>query len=531
MPERGAQGSDAGGRQQPGIPAGLIVESAPNAIIVVDRAGRMTLVNSQAEKLFGYSRQELLGQPIEMLVPERLRGQHSSYREGFAATPQVRPMGAGRDLAGLRKDGTEIPIEIGLSPFRAQEQLYVLASIVDISKRKQVEQEHRDLEARFQHAQKLESLGVLAGGIAHDFNNLLTGVLGHAELALMQMPAGTPAREHLEHIQQASHRAAELCRQMLAYAGKGRFVVELLDLSRMVQEMTYLLEVSISKKVVLMYNLAGNLPAVEADATQVRQVLMNLITNASEAIGENSGVITISTGAAHCDQDYLRQVYGAEDLPEGNYASLEVADTGGGMDEQTRKKIFDPFFTTKFAGRGLGLAAVQGIVHSHKGAIRVYSEPGRGTTFKVLLPAKAGAGVPPPSRSLLRPEMRLAGTILMADDEENVRMVGQAMLEKVGLRVLTATNGLEAVDLYRAHADDIACVLLDLTMPQMGGVETFRELRRIRPDVRVVLCSGYSEQDALSHFAGEGLAGFVQKPFRLTDLAGTLCKALNPPGR
>ena len=383
-----------------------------------------------------------------------------------------------------------------------------------------------DLERQIQHAQKLESLGVLAGGIAHDFNNLLMGVLGYADLALMDLAPEAPAREYLEGIETSARRAAELAKQMLAYSGKGRFIVRPLDLSALVQEMTHLLEVSISKKSVLKYHFAEGIPSFEGDATQVRQVVMNLITNASDAIGDRSGLIGVRTGAQYCDRDYLCETYLDDDLVPGLYVYLEVSDTGCGMTREQEEKIFDPFFTTKFTGRGLGLAAVLGIVRGHSGAIKVYSEPGKGTTFKVLFPIADEAAECVDPEAEVRGEWQGAGTVLLVDDEDTVRALGRKMLERMGFSVLAAADGLEGVEVFREHCDDIRFVLLDMTMPHMGGEEAFREMHRIRDDVPVILSSGYNEQDAVSHFAGKGLAGFIQKPYGSVDLKAALRQVL-----
>jgi PAS domain S-box-containing protein len=387
------------------------------------------------------------------------------------------------------------------------------------------EEERRKLEAQMQQAQKLESLGVLAGGIAHDFNNLLTAILGHANLALTDLPPESPARESLQGIEGASRRAAELCRQMLAYSGRGRFIVEQLNLSRLAQELTHLLQVSISKKVMLHCHFADRLPPVEADAVQARQVIMNLVINASEAIGDKKGVIDISTGAMQCEEAYLRKCCLGESLSAGTYVYFEVMDTGCGMDAETRSRIFDPFFTTKFSGRGLGLAAVQGIMRQHKGAIKVDSQPGTGTTFRVLFPAS--------KKSTLQPKpgataglWRGNGTVLVVDDEKVVREVTQKMMEYYGFSVLAAADGREAVKLFQENQDRIACVLLDLTMPHMDGEETYRELSRIRNDVRVIMASGYSEQEISQRFAGKGVAGFIEKPFKLATLNAKLREVL-----
>ncbi len=398
----------------------------------------------------------------------------------------------------------------------------------DITERKTAEKERRKFEQRIHQAQRLESLGVLAGGIAHDFNNLLMGILGHADMALMKLPPESPARASVQKIEIAALRAAELTNQMLAYSGKGQFVVEPLNLSKIVEEMAHLLETVISKKAVLKYNFTQDIPLIEGDAAQIRQIIMNLITNSSDAIGDKSGVITISTGVMEADQAYLKETYLDDDLPDGYYAYVEVSDTGCGMDEQTKSKIFDPFFSTKFSGRGLGLAAVLGIVRGHRGAIKVYSEPDRGTTFKILFPCREGISY---SSQLSNNPKKYSGvesgkTVLVVDDEETVRTVVKMMLEELGFKVITARDGRNAVDLFRNYDGDIDLVLLDMTMPHMNGEETFRELRRINPSVKVILSSGYNEQDATNRFAGKGLAGFIQKPYRSTMLMEKIEKAL-----
>ncbi len=399
----------------------------------------------------------------------------------------------------------------------------------EIDARHAEETQRRNLEKKLQQAQKLESLGVLAGGIAHDFNNLLMGVLGNAEMALLDLAPESPALPCITDIQTSALRLAELTKQMLAYSGRGKFVVEHINISKMVEEITHLLEVSIPKKVVIKYDLAQDLPAIEADASQVRQVIMNLLTNAAEACQDRSGIVTLHTGFVHADEKYISENYLLDQLPEGYYVYLEVSDTGCGMDEQAQEKIFDPFFSTKFTGRGLGLAAVLGIVRGHGGAIKVYSEPKRGSSFKVLLPASDETATN--FVDLRKPDSTFhgQGVVLLVDDEETVRAIGRRMLERMGYTVWTAEDGDVAVQMVQKKADQISVILLDLTMPKMDGVEAFREMRRIRSDLKVILSSGYNQQDATSHFAGKGLAGFIQKPYRYDTLAETLAELLSDP--
>jgi len=393
--------------------------------------------------------------------------------------------------------------------------------------RERVESERTELERKFQETQKLESLGVLAGGIAHDFNNLLTGVLGNASLARQELEASSPAHPHIEQIEAVTLRAGELCKQMLAYSGKGRFQVQRLDLSALVRETTQLVQLSIDKTAVLRFNLAEGLPPVEADATQMRQVIMNLVINAGEALGGKSGVITINTGLVRADRGYLDQAVLSPELPEGDYAYLEVSDNGCGMTPEQQARIFEPFFTTKFTGRGLGLSAVLGIVRGHRGAMRVYSEQGKGTTFKVVLPTASGTAEALPVEQAAE-AWTGSGMVLVVDDEQTVRTVAARMVEKCGFTAITANNGQEGVEKFKAHRDEIVVILMDLTMPHLDGESAFRELRALAPEVRVILMSGFNEQDAINRFTGKGLAGFIQKPFRPDALRRKLKEVLEP---
>ncbi|HEY4745171.1 MAG TPA: response regulator, partial [Desulfuromonadaceae bacterium] len=386
----------------------------------------------------------------------------------------------------------------------------------DISEQKRAEEERLSLERQLLHAQKLESLGVLAGGIAHDFNNILMAIIGNSDLALMRINPESPAVDNLRSIETAAARAADLAKQMLAYSGKGAFVVENHDVNDLLEEMLHILQVSISKKAVLRLNLNRPLPPVEADATQIRQIVMNLVINASEAIGDKSGVIAISTGCMDCARSYLKDVWLDENISEGLYVYIEVTDSGCGMDKETLAKLFDPFFTTKFTGRGLGMAAVLGIVRGHKGAIRVYSEPGKGSSFKILLPA-SGKPAEIFNHAGRHDDWRGSGTVLLVDDEETIRGIGREMLKELGFDVVTANDGREAIEMYKSRSD-IAFVILDLTMPHVDGEQCFRELRVVNPDIRVIMSSGFSEQEVTQKFVGKGLAGFIQKPYKLSIL-------------
>jgi two-component system cell cycle sensor histidine kinase/response regulator CckA len=364
--------------------------------------------------------------------------------------------------------------------------------------------------------QKLESLGVLAGGIAHDFNNLLGGIVTTSELVLEDLPPCGAAHDGVENIRVVALRAAEIVRQLMAYTGKGEAVFESVNVSQLVREMIQLLKVSISKHAILKLDLPDSLPAVRANPVQIRQVVMNLITNASEALGEGDGVIAISTAYVAADQ------YPLSDLPNpsAGLVRVEVTDTGCGMTPEIQAAIFDPFFTTKFAGRGLGLAAVQGIIRSHRGVIRVESEAGKGSRFEILLPSTGE----PAWSSAAAPgsDAEVNGTCLVVEDEEALRLAVSHMLRKRGFSVLEAGDGKTAVAVFRTHAREIDVVLLDMTLPGMSGPEVLAALRCIRPEVRVILTTAYSQETVLAAIEGEHAWAYIQKPYQFSDLTTLL---------
>ncbi len=504
----------------------LLVDQSPLAVIGWDLEFQVTEWNPAAERTFGYRKSELLGRRgTEVLVPVEL---HGAVEAVFSELVQRRG-GYRSTNENVTKDGRTILCEWYNTPLVGEngEVVGVASLVQDVTERAQAEEARRRLEAQMLHTQKLESLGVLAGGIAHDFNNLLVGVMGNAGLALMEMPADSPARPAVQAIEQAAVRAADLTRQMLAYSGKGKFLIQNVNLSHLVGEMSHLIMVSISKTAIVNEELAGDLPAVEADATQLQQVVMNLIINASDALEQRPGTITVRTGTMQASRDYLAEAFLAEKLEPGTYVYLEVADTGHGMDAETRSRIFDPFFTTKTTGRGLGLAAVLGIVRSHHGTIRVTTAAGAGTAFRVLLPPAKNQSAPPPPQVEAPPAKPITGTVLVVDDDETVRGVARSILVRHGYKVIMAYDGVEGVERFKENPDGIDLVLLDMTMPRMSGEETFAVLRKIRPGVRVLLTSGYNEQEAVARFISEGLSGFVQKPFRVRELLEKVAQAIN----
>ena len=428
---------------------------------------------------------------------------------------------------GLESEKGRLEFEARIAPCGGNEVLWVIR---DISDRKKAEEERETLENQIRHAQKLESLGVLAGGIAHDFNNLLVGVMGNAGLARMELPPDSNSRLLVEQIEIAAQRAADLTRQMLAYSGKGQFAIGPVHLNSLVEEMAGLLHASIGKNVQLEFDFDDRLPVIEADQTQLRQVVMNLITNGSEAIGPDPGVVRLRTGKTYADDAFLSDTYLDDELPEGDYVFLSVTDTGSGMDPDTAGKIFDPFFTTKFTGRGLGLAAVLGIIRGHRGAIKVSSRLGRGTTVQTLFPLEPFPRVPKEMDREPGPVWapKGQGVVLVVDDEAVVRDLAAKILDKAGFETLSACDGREGVELFRERSDRIRLVLLDRMMPVLGGDEALRQIKEISPKTPIILSSGYDEMGAPEVDPnGSGPSAFLQKPYQAENLIKTVYSLLD----
>jgi two-component system, cell cycle sensor histidine kinase and response regulator CckA len=497
-----------------------IIDSEPECIKMLDSDGKLLMMNQAGlEMIQADSFEQVSGQCVFPLVTPLSRDAFIALtKQVFQGIPGTIEF----ELIGLKE--RHVWLETNAVPFRNEqgEIVSLLGITRDITERKRADKDRQILERQLLHAQKMESLGVLAGGIAHDFNNILTSIVGNTDLALMDLTPASPVFDKLKRIEKSAARATDLAKQMLAYSGKGKFVVEAIDINKLVQEMGHILDFSVSKKATLKYNLTQPLPSVEADATQIRQVFMNLVINASEAIGERNGVIAITTGCMDCDKNYLKDVVLDKSIKEGRYVYLEIADTGCGMDKETLAKVFDPFFTTKFTGRGLGMAAVQGIVRGHKGFISVNSQLDKGSTFKVFLPA-SGKLISGADAQSQRDDWRGEGKVLLVDDEETVRDIGKEMLQKLGFTVITANDGNAAIDIFKA-IPDIAFVILDLTMPQLDGEECFRELKQHKADLKVIISSGFSEQEVSQKFAGIGTVGFIQKPYKLSVLKEAIQK-------
>ena len=393
-----------------------------------------------------------------------------------------------------------------------------IAVALDVTERRRQEAER--VQARLQRAQKLELLGILAGGIAHDFNNLLTSIQGFISLGRLELPPGSPVEALLARAEASAERAADLTHQMLAYSGRGRFTIQRVDLSELVREMTRLLQVSISKDARLTFELADEPLFITGDLSQLRQVLMNLITNASDALPDGSGRITVATSPLVADRAFLDTTYLEDDVPEGEYVSFSVSDTGQGMSPDVVQSMFDPFFTTKTTGHGLGLAATLGVVRSHKGTVRVETEVGQGTTVTVLLPF-AEQDAPVETVATPAPTETRGGeghTVLVVDDESAVRALANAVLSARGYQVTLASDGLEAVEILESDPGRIELVVLDLTMPRMNGEATLEFIRAHHPALPVLLSSGFSESEVAGRFERAANIRFLQKPYRASQL-------------
>jgi signal transduction histidine kinase/CheY-like chemotaxis protein len=410
----------------------------------------------------------------------------------------------------------------------------LLGTLFDFTERKHYEDEQVRLQRRMLETQKLESLGMLASGIAHDFNNLLTGILGNSSLLRIQLPDGSPMAEGLRRIESSAERAADLCRQMLAYSGKGRFVVRTIDLNELARGTMVLAQTSMPRKAMLSLSPAATSPRIRADMMQLRQVVLNLLLNAAESLPEDGGKVDVRVGTLNVDKAWLASAYLAPDLPAAEYAFIEVSDTGCGIPSDLQQRIFEPFFTTKFTGRGLGLAAVAGIARAHRGAVRVASKAGEGSRFTVVLPfdtEPASASFAPPG-PLLAGTARLPATaqptgplVLIVDDEETILQVASEYLTKNGLPTATATDGVQALERF-GDGRDYRGVVLDYAMPRLDGLGTFKQMRQRRPDIPVLLTSGFEADEALERFAGLGITGFLQKPFTGAGLLAALRTAL-----
>jgi PAS domain S-box-containing protein len=494
-----------------------VIEGTTDLVFVKDAEGRYLLVNSAVARNAGRPPSEILGRDDFALFPPEVA---RSSRED---DQKVMGTGEGHTFEEhVTTDGVARTLLTTKAPYRdgSGKTIGIIAICRDIT-------EHKQSEEAVRRTQKLESLGLLAGGVAHDFNNLLVAILGQTALGLSRLPADSPSRANLEKAVRAAERAADLTRQMLAYSGRGHFQVTTVDLNALILDNLHLFEAAVPKNVRLRSELEPSLPWIDADVGQIQQVVMNLITNAAEAIGDRPGTVTVTTGhrvVGRGDEALWRHT--GEPLAPGTYLTLEVQDDGQGMAPAVRERIFDPFFTTRFTGRGLGLAAVLGIVRGHKGGLQVESEAGKGTLFRLVFPRSQRS--PVAREPATPPALAAAGTVLVIDDEEVVREAVADALESEGIRYRLAPDGASGVSVLREHRREIGLVLLDLSMPGRSGEETFAELRKVDDRVPVVLSSGFAEEEARRRFAARDLAGFLQKPYRFPTLVAEVKRCLRP---
>ena len=515
--------------------ADAITTNAAEGMLLIDNEGRVTYANPTAQTMFGWTQEELVGE----LLHEKLHaGLPDGTRHSSDECSHIRVLLTGETVRCpedyfVHKDGRIVPVSSSIAAIRSDSLIAGAVMVVrDLTEQKEAEATQRENEEALQQAQKLESIGVLAGGIAHDFNNLLTGIMGNAGLARRAINAGRmeQAAALLRDVLSASERAADLTRQLLAYAGKGRFIILPVDLTKLVREVSTLIRASISKKITLVIDVPDDCPLVEADRAQLQQLVMNLVINGGEAIGDEPGTLTVRIRTEHFTERRERPRAEGFPISTGDYVRIDVTDTGAGMDEETRIRIFEPFFTTKFLGRGLGLSAALGIVRGHRGAISVRSEPGQGTTFTVLLPVQRE-----PRRVdrvsghvTVDRDIQGAGTLLVADDEEGVRSLVSNVLQDAGYTVELARDGAEAIERLRQLGQSVRLVLLDLTMPILSGAQTATELRRLQPDIPIIAMSGYGDIEVMQRFSEAGVSDFLPKPFTPDHLAAKIRDVLAP---
>lgn len=500
-----------------------LIRTANVFIASLDAEGRIDLFNETAERVTGFKREEVLGRnAFELFSPPGRFPETWAYFEEMVKSGSPTEM---REARLLNRSGEELLFGWQTSELAGEPRRFILFGI-DLTERRRAEEARLELERRMLDAQKLESLGLLAGGIAHDFNNLLTAILGNASLARMEIGSQSAAVEYLQEVERTAAHASDLCKQMLAYSGQGRREVRALDLNRLIEEMAQLLQVSVAKKVGLKLSLASKLPRIQGDTAQLRQIIMNLVINGSEAISGREGVVTLRTSVRTMEESYFHANELGDGLRGGDYVILEVADTGEGMSAETRAKVFDPFFTTKATGSGLGLASVLGIVRRHSGAVELESGEGTGTTFRIFLPAIAFQDTGNQEQSHPATDRSGAwqgdGLVLVVDDEEGVRLLSERVLRTFGFRVITAADGRQGLAHFLANASAISAVLLDSTMPQLSGEEVLKEIRKCS-EVPVLLMSGYD----VSNPAPESRVAFLKKPFKVEALREELRKLLD----
>jgi PAS domain S-box-containing protein len=488
---------------------------------MVDAGGRIVLVNREVERLFGYSREELFGQEVERLVPLRQRDRHPEFRTVFLANPRARSMGAGRELYGLRKDGTEVPVEIGLNPIATEDGLFVLAAVVDISERQRAERERRSLEDRLQHSRKLEALGRMASGVAHDFNNILAVIEGYTELVRDALPERLDQLRNIDDVLQAAARGKELVGRILRFSQPQPVESRPVDMCRAVEDGSRLPRAVLPAGIEIQLDLDAP-PFALTNASSVNSALMNLATNAAHAMPQGGALgIRLEPFYAH---DHFARAH--PNLREGHYVKLTVSDTGTGMNEEEKLRAFEPFFTTEpGSGSGLGLSLVHGILRDNGGTVWLDSKIGAGTCVHCLFPAVESLAVE--SRS--GEEERPAGhgqRILFVEDEAALARLGGLRLTRLGYSVTIATDPIEALRSFVAAPDEFDVVVTDFSMPRMDGLTLAREIARVRPAVPIIVLSGNADDHRSAEMGAAGVRTVLLKPVTTSELAVALRNVL-----
>ncbi|HET9183384.1 MAG TPA: PAS domain S-box protein [Candidatus Angelobacter sp.] len=500
-----------------------LLEAAPDAILEIDSHGCIALANETAERMFGYSRDELHGQNVEMLVPSGMRGAHREHRSAYAQHPRSRPMGIGLELHAQKKDGTLFPVEISLSPFRTEGDTSVIAVVRDVTEHHRAQDLLHRSEERLRQAEKLEALARLAGGTAHEFNNLLTMVLGYSEL-LQPLAESNQAREYVEKIRVAANKAASLTRQLLAFSRRQVLMPQVLDLNLVVAGTVKVLARVLGEGIETMFVSAPAPAWVRADSTQMEQIIANLVVNAREAM-PHGGKLELTLHNVDLAEGDIHQLPG---LVVGPYVLLRVSDTGVGMDPQVQARIFEPFFSTRQFGKaaGLGLATVYGIVSQSRGAIFVQSQPGAGTTFSIYLPRLTEDDVPEVNRKSLD-SLRGAETILLVEDQPHLLELSREFLQRLNYKVLPASSGEEGIEVARQFAGEIDLLLTDVVMPGINGRQLALELKKMRSSIKVLYVSGFTDEVFENAGSPETRDALLEKPFQLEELARKIRELLD----
>ena len=495
-----------------------LIESLPMGLIIANEAGLITDLNESSLRMFGYGREELLGQSIETLLPVRLRNSHQGHRASYIKNPHARPMGLGMELFGRRKDGTEFPVEVSLGPLAGKGRTLVSATIVDITERKRMEQQLR-------LAQRMEAIGQLAGGIAHDFNNLLAVIMGSADILVDALPRGDPLGRKVEMIRSAGSSAADLVRQLLAFSRQQMVQPLVLNVAKIIERTRAMLQRIIGEDIEFRVFVEDTVGSIKADPGQIEQVLLNLAANARDAMPKG-GRLTISASNVELDAADKKK---HDPVVPGPYVMLAIEDTGCGMDLKTQARIFDPFFTTKELGKGtgLGLATVYGIVKQTGGYIWVYSEVGQGTIFRVYLPRIDKPAQPVEREPSEMQALQGSETILLAEDSESLREMAQEYLESIGYTVLAAVSGEKALQWAKDFQGPIHLLLTDVVMPEMSGPELANQMASLRPGVKIIFTSGYTDDAIARQGILDPNVAFIQKPFRPKALAKKIRQVLN----